>query len=377
MKTTLIGPVYPYRGGIAHYTTQLALALKSAGHICKVISFYRQYPSWLYPGGSDKDPSLTAVQVPAEFLLDPFNPWTWRQCCKRILDQNPDFVLLQWWTTYWTLPFSYLGHWCRRQGIPLGYLIHNVLPHEEKAWDRSLVKLALSTASGFIVQTKGEQERLMSLIPQANIKLAAHPAYTMLTSQRVDKIEARQRLGLPLDGKILLFFGIVRPYKGLKYLIEALSLLKSRGQTPTLLVAGDFWEDRAVYYEQVKAAGLSNQVILDDRYIPDEDAAVMFSAGDILVAPYIGGTQSGVAGIAIGFGMPMIVTEQIAAGIPDGDPEIILTIPPADAQSLADAIEKISERSTRNTSVQLSRQNDWGDMVATIESLYHQIKREG
>jgi len=377
MKITLIGPVYPFRGGIAHYTSQLALALMSSGHACNVISFRRQYPAWLYPGSSDKDPSQSAIQVPADFLIDPFYPWTWQQNGRRILEQNPDMVVLQWWTTYWTIPFTYLARWCHRQEIPLVYIIHNVLPHEEKIWDRAMVKLALSPADGFIVQTHREEERLRSLLPQAKSEISAHPAYTMLTNQRVDKIEARQRLGLPLERTILLFFGIVRPYKGLKYLIEALSILKSEGLTPTLLVAGDFWEDRNLYEKQVEASGLSGQVRLDDRYIPDEDAALMFSAADGLVAPYVGGTQSGVAGIALGFGLPMIVTEQIAAGLSENNPELVEIVPAGDARALAQAIRGLIARPPDKFGVQTDIQDGWQRLVKSLEALHGQIKKGG
>jgi glycosyltransferase involved in cell wall biosynthesis len=376
MNVTLIGPVYPYRGGIAHYTTQLALSLRSLGHDCDVVSFRRQYPAWLYPGSSDKDPSQSAVQVNAEYLIDPFYPWTWWQSGKHILQNNTDLVVLQWWTTFWAFPFAYLSNWFHQHRVPFVYLVHNVLPHEEKPWDRVLVKLALSRADGFIVQTPHEKERLLSLIPQARIEISPHPAYTMLADQRVDKAQARQMLGLPPDQTVLLFFGIVRPYKGLKYLIEALSLLQSEGLTPFLLVAGDFWEERGLYEKQIEACGISGQVRLDDRYIPDEQAAVMFSAADGLVAPYVGGTQSGVAGIALGFGLPMIVTEQIAAGLSDINPELVQIVPPADARALAQAISALMLMPSSECKERKEGQDNWWRLVNSLDKLRQQIVKE-
>jgi glycosyltransferase involved in cell wall biosynthesis len=377
MNVTLIGPVYPYRGGIAHYTTQLALTFKISGHDCNVISFRRQYPAWLYPGSSDKDPSQSSVRVAAEYLIDPFYAWTWQQCARRILEKKTDLVVLQWWTTYWTMPFAYLARWCHRHHIPVLYLIHNVLPHEEKSWDRGMAKLALSPADGFIVQTAREQERLLALLPEAKSQISPHPAYTMLTNQRMDRAAARQKLGLPVEGTLLLFFGIVRPYKGLRYLIEALSLLRNEGRQPSLLVAGDFWEERSLYEKQIAAAGLSEQIKLDDRYIPDEDAAIMFSAADALVAPYVGGTQSGVAGIGVGFGLPMIVTEQIASGLGEGKFVSVLIVPPGDAQALAQAIkELISSPPERPATISVD-EGGWDRLVNTIASLYQEIIRSG
>ena len=374
MKVCLIGPVYPYRGGIAHYTTQLALSMRSQGHTCTVISFRRQYPEWLYPGGTDKDPSQSAIRVDAEFLIDPFNPFTWSQTAKFIRKQSPDLLVLPWWTTYWAMPFASITRHTRRYHLPVVYLVHNVIPHEEKFWDRWMVKFALAPADGFIVQTPRERERLLSLLPKAITELSPHPTYSMLTKQRVDKALARQSLGLPLDRPLLLFFGIVRPYKGLKYLIEALSLLKTRGVTPTLLVAGDFWHDRSLYEKQIEAYGLAEQVKLDDRYIPDEDAALMFSAADVLVAPYTGGTQSGVAGLALGFGLPIITSALVSAGLSEAASENLWVVPAEDAGALADAIGAFLEKPVNHRTNELGTQDNWWKMVAAIERLYEQVR---
>lgn len=376
MKVTLIGPVYPYRGGIAHYTTQLAVALQSEGHGCEIISFRRQYPAWLYPGSSDKDPSRSAKHVDADYLLDPLFPWTWVQSASRIIQQQPDLVVLQWWTTYWAMPFAYLAKRLHHHHIPLVYIVHNVLPHEEKFFDRWFAKIALSGANGFIVQTSREKERLLLMLPQAVVYISPHPAYTMFVNQRINKIEARQALGLPLDQYILLFFGIVRPYKGLKFLIEALSILRREGKTPYLLVAGDFWEDYSIYERQIEAAGLSRQILVDNRYIPDEEAALMFSAVDALIAPYVGGTQSGVAGIALGFGLPMVVTEQIAAGIGEYDSRLMEIIPPADAYALAKAIGTIISYPIGELTENAMVQDNWWKLVESLVEVHRQIVEE-
>jgi glycosyltransferase involved in cell wall biosynthesis len=376
MKVALIGPVFPYRGGIAHYTTQLFLGLQAQGHACKVISFRRQYPSWLYPGDSDKDPSQSVTRIEAEYLIDPFYPWTWQQCGRRIYEITPDLVVFQWWTTYWTLSFAYLAYMCRRQGMPVVFLVHNVLPHEEKPWDRPMVKLALSQSDGFVVQTQREAERLRSLFSHAKIGVSPHPAYTMLTDRRIDQVQARQILGLPIDRTILLFFGIVRPYKGLMYLIEALSFLKSEGLTPYLIIAGDFWEGRSLYARQIERYGLTDQIMVDDRYIPDEQAAIIFSAADVLVAPYVGGTQSGVASIALGFGMPMILTEQIASGLSENVPEMVKIVAPGDAVALAKAIQSIMVEPISTHAKPQETKDNWSKFVSSLELLHDRILKE-
>ena len=374
MKFTLIGPVYPYRGGIAHYTTQLAISCRENGHDCKVISFKRQYPSWLYPGGSDLDPSTYAVRIDADYLLDPIYPWTWIQTTKEIKEQDSDLVILQWWTTYWSLPFAVLTRQLKNSGLPVVYLVHNVLPHEEKPFDRWLTRWTLSPANGYILQTEHEQQRLLKLLPNAICEISPHPVYSMLTSLKIEKSQARQELGLPMDNPVFLFFGIVRPYKGLKYLIEAMAIIKAHGVTPYLLVAGDFWQDRKQYEQQIESLGLLENIRLDDRYIPDEEAALMFSAADLLVAPYVAGTQSGVAGIGLGFGLPLIVTDLVAAGLSETERDMVWVVPSANANALADAMRMFLEEQPTEQTKSLQVEDNWWKLVGTLESFAERMR---
>ena len=195
MKFVLIGPVYPYRGGIAHYTTSLIIALQRAGHEVKVISFKRQYPVFLYPGKSDKDPSENPVCVEAEYLLDPLYFWTWVQTAKKIIVTQPDLVLIQWWVTFWGVAFGTLVRFLGKR-IKTTYLVHNVLPHENRIWDRLLARFALGPASTFIVQTSNQREKLLGLLPNAQIHLCSHPMYGRFNELIISKGEARKQLRL-------------------------------------------------------------------------------------------------------------------------------------------------------------------------------------
>ena len=292
MKISLIGPVYPYRGGIAHYTTSLSKALKSNGHDLQLVSFKRQYPSFLYPGKSDKDPSANPVRLDAQYLLDPLYPWTWQKSARTILNYNPDLVLMQWWTTFWGPAFTGLSYWLHH-AVPIAFLIHNVLPHETKPWDFWFARLALSNGSAFIVQAPHEQEKLKAIIPNARVSYCKHPVYQRFSNQVVSKEDACKELGLPVSRPLLLFFGIIRPYKGLKIMLEALSQTDADFH---LVVAGEFWEEVEIYNQQIRDLGLSERVTVINRYIPNEDAHLLFSAANVFVAPYLGGQQSGARG---------------------------------------------------------------------------------
>jgi D-inositol-3-phosphate glycosyltransferase len=311
VKVALIGPVYPYRGGIAHYTTLLAQALRSHGHEVLLVSFRRQYPQWLYPGKSDRDPSQQAMQIEAEFSLDPLSPSSWGQTRRRIAEFGPQQVVINWWTTFWGPAFASLAGWLRKDGLTVTFLIHNVMPHEAKPWDRWITRWALRSGSFYIVQTEGEKERLRDLLPQARVVLTPHPIYDMFTAQRMDPAAARARLGLPAEGYVVLFFGIVRRYKGLGVLLQAMARPELSTMQPVLLIAGEFWEDKSRYLELAHALGLSTQVRIEDRYIPNEEVPLFFSAANLLVAPYTGGTQSGAVKMAMGFGLPCVISQQL------------------------------------------------------------------
>jgi glycosyltransferase involved in cell wall biosynthesis len=363
MRIVLIGPVYPYRGGIAHHTTMLERSLRTGGHDVLVISFSRQYPRWLYPGVSDKDPSHSPFTIRGEYLLDPIYLWTWQKAIKRILTYKPHLVAIQWWTTFWALPFSYITNVLRKNHIPATYIIHNVLPHEQRVWDRWLARVALGNVKRIIVQSPTEKERLLALIPSMDVSLCAMPAFPKFSEDKSSKSEAKRKLGLNDQTQILLFFGIIRPYKGLQILLDALAILQKQGLKPYLIIAGEFWEDKEAYLKIIDRLHLNPQIRIDDRYIPNEEAHTYFTASDVLIAPYTGGTQSAVAALALGYNLPVILTKQIADGVSDHHSINTHVIPPGDPEALARAIQIVLDETTKIDSKQVDVQDAWGKLA--------------
>lgn len=339
MKLTLIGPVYPFRGGIAHYTTQLTQALQRTGNEVQVISFRRQYPAFLYPGKSDRDPSQNPIKVDASYLLDPLLPWTWLNTAQEVLKTQPDGVIIQWWTTFWAIPFAILAWQIRKTRIPLIFIIHNVVPHERRFWDVWLARQVLTRRDRYLVQNPKEERLIKELTGATEIQVWPLPVYGFFHLQEIDGAEARRRLNLAQDRFVFLFFGLVRPYKGLDVLLEAFSQAHAAGVRPFLIIAGEFWEDLAHTQSKIAELGLQDHVRIDNRYIPDEEVELYFSAADCLAAPYTGGTQSGAVSIAISFGLPIIVTDHIARGLPNAEVESRITvIPPGDVEALTTAM---------------------------------------
>lgn len=370
MRISLIGPVYPFRGGIAHSQGMLAQALQQAGHDIQLISFKRQYPAWLYPGQSDRDPSQQHIQLSPHYLLDPLYPWTWQQAVQAVAAFQPDLVLIQWWTVFWGPALAWVAGGCRRKGLPTAFFIHNVLPHEAHGVDAWLARLALTQADAYLTLTQREHQRLQKLLPRLNqpVLTAPLPAFQFQSSEKPTKAAARARLGLPPEAPIFLFFGLVRPYKGLHVLIEAFAGVANEPTQPLLAIAGEFWDDPAAYQAQIQTLGLAGRVRVENRYLPDEEALLWFLAADLFIAPHLDGTQSGALRLALGYGLPVVATDAISQELAGLDPTALRVVPAGDAAALAAALRGwLAAPGTPPTP--LSSQAEWGRMAGVVEQL--------
>lgn len=340
MRIAVIGPVYPYRGGMAHYTTMLYGVLRESGHEVLLISFKRQYPQWLFPGESDKDPSRADLQIAAtHYWIDSLNPLTWLQTAREILHYAPDVFILQWWTTFWTPVWLVIGGLYRLLARrPLLMLAHCVLPHGVKRWDPWLARWGLSVGTHFITHSEEEKERLLKLHPKATVTVMSMPVFDLFGEAQISRTEARAQLRLPEDAPVVLFFGMIRPYKGLHDLLVAMPSVKSHLPNVKLLVAGEFWGDPQEYLTQIAALNLQECVILDNRYIPDDEVRLYLRAADVLALPYRRVTGSAVARLAFGAGCPVIASNVGDLGEIIEDGRNGLLVPPEDPQALAAAI---------------------------------------
>jgi glycosyltransferase involved in cell wall biosynthesis len=369
MRLSLLGPVYPYRGGIAHFTTLLAKKLIEAGHEVQVISFKKQYPAWLYPGASDKDHSPGRAQVDAEYLLTPLNPFSWRRTVKAMVDFQPQQVILPWWVTFWGPAFRFIITRLKRREIPVTVLIHNTIPHEARALDRFLARRTLGPADRYIVMTEKEKARLLALLPEAGkIDIAPLPIYHAFKPTALSRAALRQQMDLPDDQPVILYFGIVRPYKGLGVLIDAVKVIAEQGVDAHLLIVGEFWEDQAPYMDQIQNLGLSERVHLYARYVADDEVAGFFEAADLFVAPYIGGTQSAALKTALGFGLPVVVTDVITDEMIDALPERCRVVRAGDAEKLAEGIlAQMKVAKLDAGQIEQIVEQSWEAMLAVVE----------
>ncbi|MFC4049401.1 glycosyltransferase family 4 protein [Actinomadura syzygii] len=325
MRIAIVGPAFPYKGGGAQHTTELAHRLAAAGHDVVIESWRAQYPGFLYPG----------QQTISDPEGEPF-PGT-----RRALDwRRPD----GWWRTGRALRArdlavlvvlspvqvpAYLGILAGLRGrTPVVALCHNVLPHEHKAYDEPLMKRLLRRVDAVLVHSDA-QGKLARGLTGRPVRVAEMPAHLPTPAAPP-----------PGDGKVrrrLLFFGIVRPYKGLDVLLRALA---EGPDDVALTVAGEFWGGLDGTRELIRSLGLAGRVELRPGYVPAADVPGLFAAADALVLPYRTATASQNVWMAYEHGLPVIATDVggFAEQVRDGVDGVVCT--PDDVAALAAAIRR-------------------------------------
>jgi glycosyltransferase involved in cell wall biosynthesis len=301
-----------------------------------------------------------------------------------VASYHPDLVVLPWWSPVWAPCLAVVARLCRHwTAARLVYICHNVLPHEGGGpMTRMLVRLALRQGDAFIVHSEADAASLARLLPEhaARVPVCRGVLPSLAVASAGDlppadaRAAARRQLGLPQDAALALFFGFVRPYKGLAYLIEALPLVLAQVPDVRLLVAGEFWEPVSVYRARAVALGVADRLAIDDRYVPNEEVGRYFAASDVLVLPYLEASQSGVVTQAAAFGLPVVATR--VGGLPDSviDGVTGLLVPPADSEALAGALvrvltDQVLAEALRSGVLRTQSRFGWAAAVGMIESL--------
>ena len=333
----VLGPFPPYRGGIAHHTALLVRTLLSR-HDVTGLSFTRLYPGFLFPGRTQFDAGSAALVPPAcgvRRVVDSIAPHTWMRAAHAVTRAGCRLLVVQWWHPFFAPAYASIARLVRRRGVRVVYVCHNVLPHEPSRVDGALVRLGLGAADAHIVHSAGDRDTLERLLPGRPLVLVPLPVFDFFAAGRIDRAEARRVL--QVAGPVALFFGLVRPYKGLDVLLQALALVRRRLPLQ-LLVVGEFYEPRGPYDALVERLGLAQAVRFVDRYVPNGEVETYFQAADVVVLPYKSATQSAIVQIALSFERPAIVTR--VGGLPEsvhpgrtGD-----VVPPEDPEALAQAL---------------------------------------
>ncbi len=383
MRLAVVGPTYPIKGGISHYTTLLVRALRKE-HEVLFISYKYQYPHFLYPGTGQTSEDQSPIIEEAEFLWHTLQPWSLTAIAKRTRDFQADGVVLTWVTHFFGWHIATLARRIHKiAGCPVVLLCHNVKQHEDRPLEGPVTRMAFNAVDGFIVHSEEDLNNLRRYRPDAPIRKNFHPTYDIFASTAEwTREKAREKLGIR-DEPMVLYFGAVRPYKGLKWLIEAAPAIVATVAGCQIWCVGDYWDGPDAFASRAQELGVlfdphnpvAGGVRIVDRYVPNEEVGMYFGATDLLVLPYESATQSGIVQIAYGFKKPCIVTDV------GGLPEVVLNgktgyvVPPQNAEAIA---MKTAEFFSGGDKLRMRFETeiaewrkvfDWQHMVRTIEDL--------
>lgn len=370
MNIILIGPVYPYKGGISHYTGLMYRAL-SEKHNVTMISYKMQYPKLLFKK-EQRDYSNDSFKVDeTQFLINTANPFNLKSVASKINKMEADCVIFQWWHPYFAPCYYILSKLIRNKKIV--FICHNVFPHERFPMDRLLCKMVLKQGDYFVVQSHLDEKDLLQVRPEAKYVVTPHPTYDVFNMSNMSKEAAREILKVEKGIPLLLFFGFVREYKGLKYLLRAMPQIVKQIPDIQLWVVGDFGDDRDEYFQMIEEYNLSKNIVVVEGYIPDQEVEKYFAATDLVVLPYISATQSGIVQIAYGFDKPVVVTN--VGGLPDvvDHKQTGLIVEKECEEELAKAVLQFFEEDKAEfytTKIKEKMEEfSWGTMVKRIEEL--------
>lgn len=363
-RVVVVGPVSPFKGGIAQYTESLAAALGKRTDVgVNIVSFKRQYPRFLYPGESDRTPDARQLHN-AEYIIDSNNPLTWIKAVGYINSLQPSLVLINWWTLFWQPGFALIAWRLRSKGTKVVFVCHNIYDHDASKFKQWLGKVMLRSADGYVVHDKEQQEILESFAPKNSILQRIHPVYDHFPAVEPKDIQLN-------DDRIqLLFAGLIRPYKGLDVLIDAYKQLDHKKFA--LTVVGECWDDKDTLLRNLNRAGIGH----DLRFVSDYELGVYMSSADAVILPYRTATGSGVVNVAYHYGVPVIASS--VGGLVEAvvDSKTGWLVEPGDTRELATCI---AERVTKESKTKMKsaiddyvKANSWGGMTVALTSRFMQ-----
>jgi glycosyltransferase involved in cell wall biosynthesis len=365
---------HPHRGGIAQFNAALYRALQER-HRVAAFNFSRQYPAILFPGTSQYvGAGDRADPIESRRTLDSVNPLSWRRTAREIAALRPDLLLMSYWMPFFAPSMGSVARRLRPTTTVVS-ILHNVIPHEPKFFDPPLIRYFLRQNHGIIVMNSASEADLLSLAgPSVRYLKIPHPVYVHF-GDPVDRAAARARLGIPADKRVVLFFGLIRQYKGVDELIRALDLLDERY---VLVIAGEPYGGSDVYKNLIAASRFPRNIVFHDRYIPDDGVAGYFSAADACILPYRSATQSGITSVSYHFDVPVIATDVggLAEDVGGRNTGVVVASP--DPRELAAGIRKFFDGEMREECVRniarVKREESWARFAVKLTAFAESLR---
>ena len=376
MKITIIGTAYPYRGGLSVYNERLANEFLKNNHEVIIETFTLQYPNFLFPGKTQYADWEAPDNLNINRSVNSVNPFNWIKVGKKIKKQKPDIVIIKFWLPFMGPAFGTIAKIIRKnKHTKVISILDNIIPHEKRAGDKLFAKYFVKNVDGFVAMSKSVLNDLSIFDTKKTREFCPHPLYDNF-GKKISREQALSNLNLSNDYKYILFFGLIRDYKGLDLLIKAFADKRLREHKVKLIIAGEFYSDSEKYLSLIKENNLDEHIILKPDFIPDAEVANYFCAADLIAQPYKTATQSGVTQIAYHFEKPMLVTNVggLAEIVPDKKVGYVVNSDVADiSDALLDFIANKSINDFIDNILIEKKKYEWTRMTDTIFNVYKQL----
>ena len=367
-KVIIIGSAWPLRaGGLATFNERLAKQFMEEGFDTSIYTFSLQYPNFLFPGSTQLSNEPAPAHLKIKACINSINPLNWLKVGNELRKLKPDYIVVRFW-----MPFfgpclgTILRIVNRNKFTQIICIADNVIPHEKRLGDKVLTKYFFSSIHRFVTMSEKVNEDLKTFTQKPSINIV-HPIYDNF-GDIVTKEEARKYLDLPVNEKIILFFGFIRKYKGLDLLLEAMNDIRIKEANIKLLIAGEFYDNKEEYETIISKYNLANSLYLRTQFIDNSEVKYYVGAADFVIQPYKHATQSGVTPLAYHFEKPMLVTN--VGGLADLVPHLkvgVVTEP--NAHTIASGIIQLYELGETHFLKQLCEEKkklSWDKLTAAI-----------
>jgi D-inositol-3-phosphate glycosyltransferase len=373
LKIFIIGPAFPLRGGPAQFNENLCSELNKAGHDSQIVSYSLQYPGFLFPGSSQFEAGGKAPEgITIHTLINTVNPLNWIKVARFIKRHKPDFILFRYWLPFFGPALGTIGRLVRSKTKVLA-LSDNIIPHEKRFGDKVFTRYFVKSCDGFIAMSRTVLNDVSRFSDTPNKAYSPHPMYETY-GPRVSMKEARVRLNLQPDDKLVLFFGLIRHYKGLDILLEAMADAEIKKQNIKLVIAGEFYEDKQPYFDLIRKLGLGEHVVLHDKFIPNEEVKYYFCACNLVAQTYRNATNSGVTMVGYYYEKPMLVTNVggLAEIVPDEKcGYVVEPSVPLISSRIRDYFGKNREPEFTQNVILEKKKYEWSEFINTLLTLYN------
>lgn len=375
-KIIILGTAHPFRGGLASYNERLAKQFKDEGYEVEIITFTTQYPNFLFPGKTQYSEEPAPKNIKITRMVSSINPFNWLKVGNYIKKQKPDILIFKYWLPFMGPCFGTIARLVKKnKHTKIITILDNVIPHEHRIGDKQFTSYFLKPIDAFISMSKSVEKDLKQFDSDKPRDFNPHPLFDNFGAL-ISKSEAKSKLNLDNNTHYILFFGIIRDYKGLDLLLDAFNQFDYKKFNVKLLVAGEYYSNEEKYQAQIKELGLENDVIVVNQFINDSDVKNYFCASDMIAQPYKNATQSGVTQIAYHFEIPILVTN--VGGLPEMVPhQKVGYVTPVDSTEIANALTDFYTNNREDefkSNLKIEKQKYlWDKLTAKVIKLYKKI----